>query len=205
MNSYKKILVAMLVAVFSIGAANAQLRFGVKAGLNVNNLRLTDASHIADKDNRCGWTAGVMTEFQVPVIGLCFDLSAMYTRMETEFTGSDADNISYNKNFLEIPLNIKYKFSIPLVGAIVKPYLFTGPSFAIKLDKNSLKAIQTKTCQTSWNIGLGAELVKHLQIGASYGIGMNNVMKLTDQWTSVHPDKVKAKNNYWTVTAAYLF
>jgi hypothetical protein len=201
MNSYKKIILTLIVAILGIGAANAQLRFGVKAGLNLNSLHFNSVSENFNSDNQCGWTAGVMTEFQIPLIGLCFDLSAMYTRMGSEPESAGQD-YSIAKNFLEIPLNIKYKFGLPLVGNIIAPYLYTGPSFAFRLDKNTLNSFQSKTCQTAWNVGVGVELIKHLQIQGSYGFGMNNVSKIIG---AVDPVTIKAKNNYWTVTAAYLF
>ncbi len=204
MKSYKKIILTLIVALCGMGVANAQFRFGVKAGLNMNSLHINNLEDNFNKDNHCGYTLGVMTEFQVPIIGLAFDLSAMYTRMNSDLDAKapEDENVSYNKNFLEIPLNLKYKIGLPLVGSIITPYVFTGPSFAIKLDKNSLDAIKTKTCQVAWNVGLGVELVKHLQISGSYGFGMNNVAKFTGL---VNTETVKVKNNYWTVTAAWLF
>lgn len=186
----KKILVTLLIAVMGIGAANAQFKFGVKAGLNVNHLSLSELK--VDENNKAGWTAGVMTEFQVPIIGLCLDLSVMYARLN-----NDADN----KNFIQIPLNVKYKFQLPVVSSFLAPYIFTGPSFDFKLDKNTVNAFKTKTFQAVWNVGLGIELIRHLQIGASYGFGINNIMdKVITDMTGE-----KLHNNYWTITAAYLF
>lgn len=197
----KKILITLLVAVMSVGAANAGLRFGIKAGLNVNHLSANMS--VLDKNNRAGWTAGVMTECNLPLVGLGVDLSLMYTRMNSEVLVPVGDEIlsEPNKNFLEIPLNLKYKISLPVVGSFLAPYVFTGPSFGFKLDKSTYSDFKTKTFQAVWNIGLGLEFVKHLQIGASYGFGMNNIVKLAYQ----SADPIKYHNNYWTITAAYLF
>ncbi len=200
MKIYKKIILTLLVAFCGMGIANAQLRFGVKAGLNLNSLHLSNLEKNFNDDNKCGYTLGVMTEFQVPVIGLCFDLSAMYTRMNSEIDAPEGEKVAYNKNFLEIPLNLKYKFGLPVIGSVFTPYLFTGPSFAFKLDKNTGDALKTKSCQVAWNVGLGFELIRHLQISGSYGFGINNI---ADHW--VNTEDAKVKNNYWTVTAAWLF
>lgn len=207
MKTLKKILLALVITIVGVGAANAQFRFGVKAGLNLNSLSTSNLKSNFNKDNAAGYTAGLMTEFQVPIIGLCFDLSAMYTRMNSEpdyhFTTTGETDVAYNKNFIEIPINIKYKFGLPVVGNILSPYLFTGPAFAFKLDKNTVKDIQTKTCQVAWNIGVGVELVHHLQISGSYGFGINNIVDKLP--VGIETDNIKLKNNYWTVTAAYLF
>lgn len=199
MNSYKKIILTLLIALCGMGATNAQLRFGVKAGLNINSLHLSNFKNNFNDDNKCGYTLGVMTEFQVPLIGLCFDVSAMYTRMNADLvTNVPNEQVAYNKNFFELPINIKYKFGLPIVGRIITPYILTGPSFAFKLDKNEDAALQTKGTQVVWNVGLGVELLHHLQISGQYGFGINNI---ADHWMQT----AKLKNNYWTVTAAYLF
>lgn len=198
----KKMLLVALIAILGAGAANAQFRFGVKAGLNLNKLHLSEVKDNFDADNGCGFTAGLMTEFQIPIIGLCFDASLMYTRMNSDFNISTEEKVG--KNFLEIPINIKYKFGLPVVGNVIAPYIFTGPSFAIKLDKNSIEYIKSKTCQVAWNVGIGIQLVNHLQIGASYGFGINNVVDKINVG-GINTEAIKCKNNYWTITAAYLF
>jgi hypothetical protein len=206
----KKFLLTMLIALLGIGACNAQFRFGIKAGLNLNKIDFKDVANTFDGSNGTGYTAGVMTEFTIPVIGLGLDASLMYTRMnsapEININGHavEGDGEVFGKNYLEIPVNLKYKFSLPVVGNIVSPYLFTGPSFAIKLDKNISEYIKAKTCQVAWNVGLGVELFSHLQVGASYGFGINNVINKYEV-LGINAEPIKANNNYWTISAAYLF
>lgn len=207
MTTYKKIILTLLVALCGIGMSQAQLRFGVKAGLNLNSINFKDAKANLDHDNQCGYTVGVMGEFTVPVIGLGFDLSAMYTRMNSNPVVNNTE-ANLSKNFLEIPLNVKYKFSLPVVGSIVSPYIYTGPSFAFQIGKHTWEDIQSKTCQTAWNVGIGVELFKHLQVQGSYGFGMNKAFTFTEKLgldTNINPVVVKANNNYWTITAAWLF
>lgn len=207
MNCIKKIMLALMVAIVGISSANAQFRFGIKAGMNINKIHFSDVNKNLQPDNSCGWNAGVMAEFNVPIVGLCFDASLLYSRMNNAISNdvdgaakdvTDSD-MTYGKNFLEIPINIKYKFQIPVVASIIKPYLFTGPSFAFKLDKS----IMDKTFQAAWNVGVGLELFRHLQIAGSYGFGMNNVAK--EVFNEANVETLKAKNNYWTISAAYLF
>ncbi len=208
MKTIWKSIIVVLVALFAAGQANAQFRFGIKAGLNLNSLHLDNVKHNFDEDNGCGFTGGVMTEFTVPLVGLCFDASLMYTHMSAS-TGiiandgaalSDAHEITPKKDFLEIPVNIKYRFGMV---PVVKPYIFTGPSFAFKFGGDD-DVLKTKTFQCAWNIGLGLEVFNHVQIGASYGFGMNNTLKKFSDDITVSND-IKLKNNYWTITAAYLF
>ncbi len=219
MKKLKITLVMALVAITACFQANAgsPFRFGVKAGLNVDKISFNKDSweKTFNEDNRCGFTAGVTTEFTVPVIGIGMDLSLMYTRMNSTVPFVDEDGLigtdKASKNFLEIPLNLKYKLSLPAISRIVIPYVYTGPTLALKLGGKSDGFVTTKTAQWGWNLGLGVELIKHLQIGAGYTFGINNIVKFADKTVGMPSflpgaeDNVKLKNNYWTVTAAYMF
>lgn len=203
MKKFTKALLVCLMAILCIGSASAQFKFGIKAGVNVNKMSLNEK--VFSADNGSGFTGGLMAEFTVPVIGIAVDASVMYTRMNSSVTETgltDDTKEQIGKNFIEIPINLKYKLTLPVVSSFLKPYIFTGPSFAFKLDKNTLDSFKTKRCQTAWNVGLGLELVNHVQVGASYGFGFNQNIAAKLGTT---PVEVKAKNNYWTITAAYLF
>lgn len=214
MKRVKIAVVVLLVALVSGLQANARLAFGVKAGLNVNKMHLNH-DELFDGSNRAGFTVGVMGEYTLPMIGLGVDLSLMYTRMNSEVEAqlpvNKAANFAtadYNvgKNFLEIPLNIKYKFSIPAINRIFSPMIYTGPTLALKLDGND-NYFDTKTCQWGWNVGIGLEFIRHLQISAGYTFGINNVMDDIEVPIigNVKPGDINMRNNYWTVTAAWLF
>lgn len=212
MKAFKKIIVALVIAVMGVGAANAELRFGIKAGLNLNSLHLNDLklnnlnNYISD--NGTGWTAGVMGEYMAPIIGLGVDVSLMYTRMNADvdiFNDGHYEGTLKNSNFLQIPINLKYRFKLPVVGSLLAPYIFTGPDFAFKLGKNTFQDLKTRTCQVAWNLGVGLQLFNHLQISGSYAFGINNIVgHVAGQYVNT-TDNVKAKNNYWTISAAYLF
>lgn len=211
MKTFKRIALVVVALLICAGSANAKiLSFGIKAGLNVNSLHFNKdfAKDLMSKSNSTGWEAGVMAEANIPIIGLGFDVSLMYARMNnsTQAYDSQDPSIVFNgknvgKNFLMIPVNVKYKFNLPVVSKYLVPFIFTGPDFAFKLDKEILNSMKTKTCQVAWNVGLGVEFIQHLQIAASYGFGVNNI---ADKMGVNSPD-FNVKNNYWTVTAAWLF
>lgn len=207
-NQVRRMVVLAIAMMLGLGVAQAQFRFGIKAGMNINKVSISNLAGNFDESNRCGFTGGIMTEFQVPVVGLCLDASLMYSRMNSsvEWMTPTQDGTlkeeSSGKNFFEIPINLKYKFTLPVVGSFMAPYIYTGPSFAFKLG-GSDDVFKTKTFQCAWNVGIGIELISHLQISGGYSFGINNVAdKVAGVTTS---DDLKVKNNYWTITAAYLF
>lgn len=209
MKTLKRIAIVLAALILFAGNAEAKiLNFGIKAGVNVNKLHFNKefAQDLISNDNSTGWEAGVMAEANVPLIGLCFDVSLMYARMNNN-TQAYTQNMIFNgkeagRNFLMLPINIKYKFNFPAISRYLSPFVFTGPDFAFKLDKNTLQYMKTKTCQIAWNVGLGVQLIRHLQIAASYGFGINNI---ADKMGANTVNFENVKNNYWTVTAAWLF
>ena len=208
MKTFHKALLVALVAIFSFGYASADFRFGVKAGLNFNklDLKIKDLqgaeNYLKDEGNRTGWMAGVMAEFTVPIVNIGMDASLLYARQNV-----DDNEVYENKNFLDIPVNLKWKIGIPVVKNIVSPIIYTGPDFLFALNKHTLEDIKTKTCEIGWNIGLGVELFKHLQVEAGYCIGLNSVAKFSEKFggPNFNPADYKVKKNYWSLTAAYLF
>lgn len=205
-NLLKVAVVAIVMLAGATVPAQAQFRFGLKAGLNVDRLSLN--SDIFNSDNRAGFTGGAMIEFTVPVVNLGFDLSAMYVRRNSKFMESLADGtsdvVNNNRDYIEIPLNFKYKLGLPGIGKFISPFITTGPSVAFLTSKKHIvEAYKNKTVDAAWNFGLGVELINHVQIHASYGLGITKAM----QALHVTGDGagIQGKNRYWTVTAAYLF
>ena len=208
MNTFRKVLLVAIVAIFSFGYASADFRIGVKAGANFNHINVMKMTNIdgakdqlTSKSNQAGWMLGVMTEFTIPIINIGADLSILYARQNV------ADNQYYeNKDFIDVPLNLKWKIGLPVVGKIVTPMVYTGPDFLFRASKNILKDVQAKKCEVGWNVGLGFEFFKHVQIQAGYCFGLNSVAKYTEIIGVNLPDQdYKVKKNYWTLSAAYLF
>lgn len=180
--------------------ASAQLSFGVKAGAKINSLSFD--SKAFDSENRAGFTGGLMAEFTVPVIGVGVDASVMYVHSTTKATVNEL--VDESKSYIEVPINLKWKIGVPVVGKIVTPYIFTGPSFSFLAGKDEISAaLKQKKVDMAWNLGVGVQLFSKVQVGASYGWGLNNTLETLGSdgnWTDI-----KGKKNCWTVTAAYLF
>ncbi len=212
MKLLKSIISVALIAIitlFSANTADAQIKFGLKAGAAINDLKFD--SDIFGKENRAGFTGGLMLEFTVPLIGLGFDASAMYVHRtvnmdNTEDFGSLADEEidDLGRDYIDIPINLKYKLSLPGIGSVVKPFVTTGPSFAFLVSKKDVNNfIKNKSCDIAWNFGFGIELFSHVQVAASYGLGLTNSLEFVG--LTGHKESIEGKNRYWTVTAAYLF
>lgn len=200
----KKLLFAAVTAfVMVLGSAipaNAQFHFGVKAGIDVDRLSFNDK--VFNSDNRAGFTGGVMIEFTAPIINVGFDLSALYVRRNSRFMLAN-NVVDNNRDYFEIPLNVKYKLSVPAIAAIVKPFVTTGPSVAFLTSRKYVSnAYKNNEVDAAWNFGFGLELFNKVQLAASYGLGLS---KSLESLAGIKGTDIEGKNRYWTVTAAWLF
>lgn len=196
--------VALVAALFLAIPANAQFKIGPKVGVNISTLSLGgDLSKNFQSSNISSFTGGVMAEFMVPIIGVGIDASVMYTRK-----GSDLKEITtgasekQHTDYVEIPVNLKYKFSLPVVGSFMSPFVYAGPSFAFRVGDNFADQYKNKSFETAINVGIGLEFFSHLQIAGQYGWGLGKAMEFEND---VLNSALNGKSRAWTVTAAYLF
>lgn len=201
MKKSKIALLVLLMAVFTVFSADAKFGFGPKVGMNIDKLHLSGGNF--DTENRCGFTGGLTAEYILPVVSFGVDISLMYSHMKNEVVdGETGEGYNVSGNFFEIPLHLKYMIGIPAVQSFIQPYVFTGPSVAFKLGGDDNFA-STKSTQWGWDLGLGLQLISHLQVGAGYTFGINKIANWLGDNHAGH--NVKVRNNYWTVTAAWMF
>lgn len=199
--------VVLLAAMFVGGAQSAMaggpFRFGVKAGVAINDLKFNEEAF--STSNRAGFTGGVTMQFVAPIINIGCDASVMYTHRQNRIntTLDDTPNITTNADYIEIPINFRWNIGLPIIGKFVSPYLATGPDFSFLMSKKNMKnAWNNKTFDFAWNFGFGLRLVDRVEIGAAYGLGITNATKSDALYGGNLTD---GKNRVWTVTAAYLF
>lgn len=202
MKSIYRLLLIALMALACTATASAQFKIGPRVGININKLHFNKSAF--DSDNRAGFTGGLQCEFTVPLIGVGCDLSVMYVHQSNNTSSPHLDNDNFKKkDFIEIPLNLKYKLSLPVVSKIIKPFVATGPSIAFLTSRKAIsEAYHNKSVDYSWNFGFGVELLNHLQVSATYGIGLNNTLKVLNV---AGAEPIDTRTRDWTITAAYLF
>lgn len=179
---------------------DAKVKFGVKGGLNISSVHLN--KDILKTDNVTGFQIGPMMEATVPLVGVGMDIAVLYSQKGTGVALTDGVSADVKTDYIDVPLNLKWKFGLP----IVKCYFAAGPyvGFRIGGDKvwdipgNVVGQVEAKSFGAGLNFGAGVELISHLQVGINYTLG------LTDNY-SVKKLDLNAKNRGWGVTAAFLF
>lgn len=202
MKKLKFILVALTVMAAAI-PASAQFRWGVKAGIVANKFSFSEKTF--DSSNRVGFTGGLTAEFKLPVIGLGFDASLLYVHRTTEIGSSDSSaKATYDGDYMTLPIHVRYNLGLPIVGKILSPYVFTGPSFSYLVSKDKTEyGINSRKGDIAWDFGLGVELVHHVQISAAYELGCSRAAGIVSAGANGY--KRNIRNNAWMVTAAYIF
>ncbi|MBQ5643499.1 MAG: porin family protein [Bacteroidaceae bacterium] len=204
----KKILLAIVLVACGL-AASAQtkmFRWGVEAGMNFNSLSFD--KEMFESSNRAGFFVGPKVKLNIPLLGFGADAALTYSmngvNVENPNTGT---NISKNLSNIEIPLNIRYDFSLFKVLAI---YLATGPQYNYCLSSDATiaelygKADGTISRSTwGWNIGGGFELFDHLQLGVTYTIPISDSGSLT--WADATNIISNYKQKTVKVRLAYYF
>lgn len=194
---YSLLLAVAMVAVVSQSAVS-QVRFGVRGGLTLGELRFD--REVIDSDNRMGWSGGLLLDVNIPAIGMGVEASAIYTHRNNRLTDNDR---VFKRDYIDIPVYARYRLSLPSVGRVFAPLVFTGPDFSILFSENAPDNYKNRKTYLSWDVGLGADLFNRIRLTATYGIGMSRAMEYVD--SEYHGDKVKGKDRYWTLNAAVFF
>lgn len=192
----KKIIGALMVAIACMlmaAPAQAQLRWGLKAGLNLNKMNFKEGAANVKSDNMTGFFVGPMAEFTLPIIGLGVDGSLLYSQRGVKF---EEENVSlkYKQHSLEVPINLKYSFGL---GDMASIYAAAGPDFIFNLKSDDFWGdVKRKNAEVGISVGAGLKLLNHFQIGANYIFPLTKNVK-EDGWS--------ANNKTWQISLAYMF
>lgn len=166
----KKIYV-VLVAVLLVGSlsAQAQLKFGVKAGANFSKFSSTDPD--VQAENLTAWHGGLMAEIKMPVLGI--EVDALYTQNGSKFDVGTATQELKN-TYISIPVVAKvYLLKVLNIQA--------GPNFSFltssKLDGQDFKD-QLESSDLQIVFGAGVELAM-LHASLRYNLGVKDISPST--------------------------
>lgn len=210
----KVLLIALTTIVFSMGAKAQDITFGVRAGLNFQNLNGKDADgNQVDNKMKTGINLGVNAE--IPIA------PDFYVQPGLLFSTKGAKDKTYRKvnyrlSYLEIPINLLYK---PELGD-GKLLLGFGPYLAVGVGGSYTNANGNKSDYTFTNKRRstdGGAFVKRMDLGGNLLAGYELSSKLSFQLNAqlgminINPhftdrsDKSNIKNTGFGVSVGYRF
>ena len=234
----KKVLsIVFLVAAMLFAAnANAQIKFGLKGGLNVTNMTFT--KDIFDASNKTGFFIGPMVKVSLP-LGFSVDAAALYDQksadVKYEYTEamyvdkttdgslqSPSGDVIYQKSSgvakvkqqsINVPVNLRYAVGL---GSMANMFFFAGPQWGFNIGHKNYDTsfsngqeghnfFSFKNSNFSINVGLGATLLKHLQVSANYNIACGKTADISYGKVLESIAKARSRSNCWQIALGYWF
>ena len=197
-------LLAMIVTMTAANNASAQIKFGLKGGVNVTDMSLN--SSVFDASNRTGFFVGPTIKVQLPLVGLGIDASALYDQREAKIkVGNTTTKETLRSQAINVPINLRYGWGLSSIANI---FLFAGPQFGFNVgDKdqkiNDKSTWSVKNSNFSLNFGAGVTLLSHLQLTANYNVVCGKTSDASiEQLTN---KEVRSRANAWQIALAYYF
>lgn len=159
---------ALLMLCFVLGVTQftqAQVDFGIKAGINYNSdsfkLKGVQEDVFKGAESKTGYHAGIWTRFNLPVVGLYIRPELVYTALKSEIAFRPEPNsttdtkVNYDFQKIDVPVLLGKKF----LGVA---HAFIGPSFQYiidgDLDWDKVKSVETDGFTVGLQMGAGVEL-----------------------------------------------
>ena len=163
----KKVILALFIVLGTTQYSQAQVDFGIKAGINYNsdsfNIDSVNAvkADITDSDSKSktGFHAGIWTRIKLPIVGFYLRPELVYTALKSEITSSGETIADYDFQKIDIPVLFGKKF-LKLAHLYVGPsfqYIINGEFDVKNVDSSKLKTEDITVCI---QLGGGVELGK---------------------------------------------
>lgn len=205
----KKIFTTMMLLSAMLLATPAQAQrvsFGLKGGFNITNMSFSE--EVFSSSNKYGFFVGPSVKVGL-MGGLGADAAVFYDQREAEIEETKVKQQSIN-----IPVNVRYNIGLGGQGGI---YVAAGPqvSFAVGDKdftintvksgeaKNTVKGYRLRDSNFSINLGAGAYLSKHIEVGFTYNIAIGKTGEVDYSAKGLYNEATKSHANAWQISAAF--
>ncbi|MDD5895020.1 MAG: porin family protein [Prevotellaceae bacterium] len=204
----KRMIIAVAVVLMMMAAipSVAQVKFGVKGGLNVTKMSVSSEVYSADNNN--GFFIGPTVKFTLPIVGLGIDAAALYDERKGALVRFDNKSEDVKFKSINVPVNLRWNIGL---GSLAGIYLAAGPQFGFALgdfgDAWDSSFYKKENMNVSINLGAGLSLLKHLELGFTYNIQTKDSYAITEDWAGGNLGRqvTDIKTNAWQISAAYYF
>lgn len=191
----KRILFSLALAFAGLSSAMAQVsfEFGAVAGLNMTRLCGDAADGLRKfigQGDKASYNYGFFVGPKMNLnsrIGLGMDAALVYNMRNIGLVETKEDAFKKTMHSIELPINARYTYNFNEFFGI---YGYTGPQIGLNVNKKGdnedakdfvERTFDEKNVNFSWNVGVGFKIVKHLEIGIGYNIGITDAFKIPGQ------------------------
>jgi opacity protein-like surface antigen len=203
----KKFFLLVVVAVMTASFAQAQVKFGARAGFNLTNVTEKYDGKAVDSDEKGSFKPG----FQIGVVAdialadaLSLQPGLLFATQGCTYKGEDGDeDLKINLNYIQIPINVQYKLDLGGNSLLLQAGPYLGYAIGGKWKAGSesedvkfgSKDEEIKAFDFGIGLGVGMQF-SNLQVGLGYNLGLANLN---------NAEKMTSKNNGLAVTVTFLF
>ena len=200
----KVLLVALLAQTFGVLEADAQLKLGVKGGMNLTEMRFS--SNTLSRENRGGFFFGPTLKLAIPLLPLGFDIAALYDQKEMDLEDGEK-TWSVTTKQVNIPINARLTFGSSTSLAV---FIFGGPQFGFSIDTDqnivdNYRSWKRNKSLFSINVGAGLLLGNIFQLSANYNIDCSKDGSVTINEVLDQLKEHNSKVNAWQLAATIYF
>lgn len=201
----KKILFTILIAAGAL-SASAEFRWGPSVSAYFGNYHWRQP--LIESKMQPTFSTGVLGELMIPGIGFGIDMGLNYSMHASklnlgahEVWASDGlGDVNFKMHNIEIPIHLRFKWTrMQGLEDYIAPFAYAGPIFQFHVAQSDCSAIEHPAGSVALQFGIGAELIKRIQISGSY------IFSPTYEIRTIKLDNLSARNSGWTVNVTYLF
>ncbi len=203
--------------VITMATASYAQTFGVKAGLNLSNMSITNDDGWTDFDDtkmNPGFHLGGIVEFPISEM-FSFDTGLLLSTKGFKINEKEdnyEDNIKMNLFYLDIPLTAKASFDMgsTKIYGVLGPYLGIGLNGKIKYEYGYMGDTETDEVEIKWGSGdeddlkrldfgltMGAGLeINSIIFELSYDLGLANIVTISDDSFTINNRVLKISVGY---------
>lgn len=197
-----KKLSALLLGILIVSTSLfSQTRFGVKGGLNFQNMSNISTNLNDTWKNQTGYQLGIALQFKVPLIGMAIQPELLYSTVKTSIDNDPAN--TFDMDYVTLPIN----FELGVDMLVFRPFIVASPFISYMIQNQTRLEDQpiSDMNRFDYGIGLGAgfDLWK-LQIMGKYNWGLGKLKTADATWDQAETYK-NAKMQGFQLSVAFLF
>ncbi len=198
-------MIALVASMMMATTAQAQVKFGLKGGLNVTSMSFS--KDVFDASNKTGFFIGPMVKLSLPA-GIGFDIAALYDQKEADVTNQSGSKTTIKQKSINVPVNLRYSIGL---GSLANVFFFAGPQWGFNVgDKNfewdNMNSYSLKKATVSVNVGAGFTVLRHLQLSANYNIACGKTADAINYGSATDGVNIdRSRNNSWQIALGYYF
>ena len=213
------LLLVVLATFLSVTESSAQIKYGVKGGLNLSDVVIMDTWRGSSEknqsisiSNRNGFFIGPTALLSTPIKRLDIDASLLFDQRGVEtksidLLGGRPYKTTTTQQQLVLPVNARYNL---ISGKSVSLFVFAGPQLGINIGKRENKtdhgSFVFNRASFSINAGAGLLLARHIQISANYNIVCKkNAETWVNRNTSYANETGRSRFHAWQFSVGYYF